>query len=565
MQKIWQVLRPKTNHMLGLMNALGISSLLAHLLVSRQIENPDDAERFLNPMLSDLHAPSLFKDMEKAVRRIKRAVENKERILIYGDYDVDGITAMTVLIRTLKTRGADLDFYIPHRIEEGYGISEEGVRFAIENRISLVITVDCGIADVSRIEDFRRAGIEVIITDHHEPDYGRLPVSACAIINPLYPGETYPDKNLSGVGVAFKLARAVLGETSGVDDMLDLVALGTVADVCPLRGENRILVKYGLTEIGNSKKPGIKALREVADISRRTISANDVSFILGPRINAMGRLDSAELALRLFLTDSLSEGMEIAETLNAMNRKRQEIEETIYNAAVNRIEREINFKDEYAIVLGDSDWHQGVIGIVAGKLAERYFRPVILFSLDNKIASGSGRVKSGNIHLFKLLDKCRHLIGSFGGHKSACGIKMQEELIPHFRSRLNQAIREMIDGDAFTPMVYIDGELGLDSLGTELIAEFERLAPFGEGNPFPNFVCRQVRLKDKLTKRNGRSNSAVWVTDGRFTYQAKGRDFVNAVTLLNPEEEFDLVYQPRSLNRMGEQYIYLNVQDFRLF
>lgn len=561
----WRILKPKSEEVVKLYETLGISPLLANLLVNRRINHPSEADRFLNPKFSDLHDPFLFKDMGKAVHRLKRAVSQKEKILIYGDYDVDGITGMAILIKILRAMGAIPVFYIPHRVEEGYGISEEGVRFAIDNNIKLVITVDCGVTNVSQIEDLKRAGIDVIITDHHEPDIESLPLGAFCLLDPLYPGETYPDKYLSGAGVAFKLAQAISGEFSHVKEMLDLVALGTVADVCQLKGENRVLVRHGLSRLSETRRVGIKALLEVAQISKKEIFPTDVSFILGPRINAMGRLDSAELALKLFLTDSLSEALDIAKTLNMMNRKRQEIEEDIYNEAVNRIEREINFKDERAIVLGGEHWHQGVIGIVASKLTQRYLRPVILFSLKNKMAVGSGRVSLEKVHLFKILEKCKHLFQSYGGHRSACGIKMQESLLPEFRSQLNRVLKEDLDEVAFTPIAYIDKELTFDSLSPDLIAECARLAPFGEGNPLPTFISRRLQFKDRLGYRNCRNGrqTSIWVTDGSFTYQAKGKDFGTWVSLVDSKTEFDLVYRIQMLNQRGESHICLNVHDFQ--
>jgi len=563
MQKNWEVLKTEYNKIIRLTNSLGISPILAQLLINRKIETPEEAESFLNPSLSNLHDPFLFKDMGKIVERIKTAIDRKEKILIYGDYDVDGITGMAILIQVIRKLGGKVGYYIPHRIEEGYGISEEGIKFAIENNFDLVITVDCGITDVSEIEILTKYGIDVIVTDHHEPS-DSLPLSSFAILNPLFPQETYPDRNLSGVGVVFKLIQAILGNSSDIEEILDLVCLGTIADVSPLKGENRILVKYGLKRLNESKKPGISALLEIAEIGGRKISPYEISFILGPRINAMGRLDSAELSLRLFLTDSLSEAMEIAKVLDFTNQERQRIEEDIYREAIERVEREINFKEDFSIILGDHKWHQGVIGIVAAKLSQRYGRPVILFSLKEKIASGSGRVDLEEIHLLKMLDKCKHLFLSYGGHKSACGIKMEECLIAEFKGIFNKLLKETFAPDIFVPSLYIDKELSLSSLSPSLLNECNNLAPFGEGNPSPTFITYKLKLKNILNNRN-RNRLEVWITDGFLTYQAKGKEFIEWISQENNKQIFfDLVYTPRLLNLQGEEFIYLDVKDFRI-
>ncbi|MCX5656845.1 MAG: single-stranded-DNA-specific exonuclease RecJ [Candidatus Omnitrophica bacterium] len=567
MQRDWQVLEQRYQEINKISESLGISRFLAQLLVNRGINHSDDAERFLNPRLSNLHDPFLFRSMENTVQRIRKAIRKKEKILIYGDYDVDGITAMAVLIKTLEGIGGDPLSYIPHRIEEGYGISEQGIRFVLDRGVSLVITVDCGISNVSEIEVLNRKGVDVIITDHHEPDPGYLPLGAYSVLNPFLPGESYPERYLSGVGVAFKLAQALSGRFSQVEDMLDLVVLGTVADVSIIKGENRVLVRHGLSILGETQNAGIKALIEVAHLNRKVFSSRDIGFILGPRINAMGRLGSAELALKLFLTDSVSEAKEISLKLNTMNRRRQEIEADIYNSAVSRIEREINFKDEHVIVLGDNNWHQGVLGIVAGKLAERYSRPVILLSLNNKIATGSGRAKFEGIHLFKLLDKCKKLLITFGGHKSACGVKMQEELLPEFKSELNKAIEEEINENTFVSSAYIDSEFNLSEISLELLKDLEKLAPFGEGNPFPTFISRRLRLKVNPVSgnNNGNSkNSVFWITDGRRTYEARGKNFQSWATLIPQGAEFNLIYNLRLLNNRMENSVCLYVQDFEI-
>lgn len=567
MQRNWQTLNSSIIAIDKISRDLGISSLLARLIINRGIREPKEAVKFLNPEVSDLHDPFLFKDMKKTVERIKEAISREEKILVYGDYDVDGITASAILIKTLKSMGADPLSYIPNRIEEGYGISEQGVKFVLDNGVKLVITVDCGIANVSEIEILKKEGVEMIVTDHHEPDPGHLPLNAYSVLNPFLPGESYPERYLSGVGVAFKLIQALSGGFSRVEDILDLVALGTVADVSLLKGENRVLVNCGLSKIGKTRNIGIKALIEAADLNRRVFSARDIGFILGPRINAMGRLGSAELALKLFLTDSVSEARGIAEKLNTMNRKRQEIEADIYNSAVNRIEREINFKDEHAIVLGDYNWHQGVLGIVAGKLAERYSRPAILLSLNNKVATGSGRARFEGIHLFKLLDKCKKLLIAFGGHKSACGVKMQEELLPEFRSELNKAIREEIDENTFVSSAYIDSELNLSEITPELFKDLDRLAPFGEGNPLPTFISRGLRFKVNSASANNNGNNrnfTLWITDGKWTYEARGKDFQNWASLVPQDAEFNLVYNLRLLSNRMENSACLDVQDFEI-
>ena len=359
MRKIWRIKKTDTTIQDSLSSALNISKVTAQLLMNRNIDNPKSAFDFLHSSLATCHDPFLLKDMDKAVERIKRAIAKKEKILVYGDYDVDGMTSVALVYSALKTLGAEVETYIPNRIEEGYGLNKGAIKRSHGNGISLIITVDCGIASFNEIDQASALDIDVVVTDHHEIMEGRIP-RAYAVINPLQPGCTYPFKHLAGVGLAYKLVKALYDGTEHfAEDFLDLVSLGTVADVAPLLGENRTLTKYGLIELTARKRVGLKALMDVAGLGTKDISSGHIGFVLGPRINAMGRVGSPQKALDLLLTDNEAEALELAGILNAENRSRQKIEARILEEALAKVEREVNFKDHRIIVLASENWHPG--------------------------------------------------------------------------------------------------------------------------------------------------------------------------------------------------------------
>lgn len=562
MQKNWFIKNPDSSHVNNLVKNLNISPVIATLLINRNLTAPKDANYFLNASLSSLHDPFLMKDMKSAVERVKQAIHKKENILIYGDYDVDGITAVALLVFALRQLGAkSIHHYIPNRAE-GYGLNENIIKFAQQKDISLIITVDCGMSSGKIIKSLKQIGIQTIICDHHQPDTAAFPHDALCILNPLQKGCSYPYKDLSGVGIAFKLACALFPPDCRhkILEHLDLVSLGTVCDVVPLTGENRILVKEGLECLTQTKKKGLRALIEVSSLKGKDISAHFVGYILGPRINVSGRLGSPEVSLKLLLTDDDEEAARLARILDSDNRYRQRLEEDILQDAVSKVEREVNFKFHKVIVLSDENWHQGIIGVVASKMVERFYRPTIMIALKSYLGKGSGR-SIKNFHLFEALLKCRDLLEGFGGHQYAAGLVIHKKNLSGFTELINTIARDTLSPQDLVPTVEIDLELELDKLTAKLFEQMERLAPFGLGNPRPTFLTRSLKLKG-TPKTFGRNNLKFWVTDKRITCQAIGFRITDSYPeCLNGK--VDLVYTPSFVNWQGIPSIQLQLKDMK--
>ena len=549
-QKTWKILESDIALQKKLATECGVTPITAQLLINRDINDPSKADRFLKADLSSLYDPYLLKDMDKAVKRIKRAISKGEKIMIYGDYDVDGISAVALLKRVLRDLGGHIVSYIPDRIEEGYGLNKDAVKTAHRRNISLLITVDCGISGREEVEYLSRLGITAIITDHHKIFEESFPSEAYAVINPLQKDCPYPFKYLSGVAVAYKLAEALtLGSGYDIKQHLDLVALGTIQDMVPQLGENRILTKHGLRKVNDSNKKGIQALIETSGLKGRTISAREVGYMLGPRINAAGRISSAKIALRLLTTEDRGEARELAESLDKENRNRQRIESSILREAVNRVENEVNFKEEKVIVLESDDWHPGVIGIVASRITERFNRPTIMISFGGKNeGKGSGR-SIKNFHLFEALAECRSLLTNFGGHAAACGLRIARKDLSKFRSKLNTVASECLEAKDFIPTLTIDMEVPLHLLKHKLISEFESLAPHGPGNRRPILSSRSLKLKSR-PRHIRREGIKMWVTDNNVTCEAIGFGMNDMVDDVMESSTIDVAYTP-SINRWG--------------
>lgn len=465
---------------------------LARVFSARGLE-PRDVGLLLQGSLEDLHSPFALKGMDRAVDRILEALRNGETLLIHGDYDVDGITALALLYRNLRFLGAKRVIpYIPDRFEEGYGVSAKGIEKALDLGATLMITVDCGITALEQTRLAQEKGLDVIITDHHEPP-SRLP-EAYAVINPKL-GD-YPFRELAGVGVAFKLMDALYARI-GQDRKrllwdLDLVALGTVADVVPLLDENRILVKYGLRVLEKTLKAGLRALKHVARLNGRVLPWH-ISFILGPRLNAAGRLSHAEKAFRLLVTTDGEEALGIAEELEAENRRRQMIERQIFEEAVRTIEEEFDLEEFWAIVLANRAWHEGVIGIVASKLVERYHRPTVLISVGEDYGKGSARSIEG-FHLFQAFQEVEEHLLAYGGHAFAAGMKIAPERIEAFRRALNTVARKKLRAEDLVPVLEADTWLEPEEITEELRSAWGALEPFGMGNPKPVFLMKGLQV-----------------------------------------------------------------------
>lgn len=535
---------------------LGISKVFAQVLINRGIHSPPAAQDFLKASCAQLLDPYSFADMPKAVALIRKAAERKEKVILFGDYDVDGVTSVALLKGTFSRIGLDTLHYLPHRIKDGYGLTKDIIEAALAAKARLLITADCGTSDHQRIKELRSKNIDVIVTDHHEPADSGLPEASC-IINPKVKGCRYKYRELAGVGVAYKLCQALTNDV--LFDELDLVSLGTVADVVPLTGENRVLAKEGLKRLADTKRPGLKALMETSGISNKKISTGFISFILGPRLNAGGRMDSAQVSLDLLMAATPEEALPLARLIEAHNRQRQKIEGRIMEEAQDIINREINFKEHKVIVIAKEDWHQGVLGIVAAKLADKFYRPVIVISKSAGLCKGSGR-SIKNFHLFQALSECAGLLKAFGGHAHAAGLSIDKNSIDQFRQNINRLAKEKLKIEDLLPALDIDMELSLADLNGDLAAELEMLEPFGAGNSEPLFYTRGLRLKGQpqLLSRN---TLKFFVTDGALTYPAIGFGLSDFKDSLVNADILDLVYLVRIDRWQGGDSIILEVED----
>ncbi|MBM3251634.1 MAG: single-stranded-DNA-specific exonuclease RecJ [Candidatus Omnitrophica bacterium] len=558
MQKIWKIQEPNPQLQLKLSKELQIHPLICQILINRGIDNQESLGKFLNGDISHLHDPFQLKDMEKAVGRIKQAIEIKEKVLIFGDYDVDGVTSCALLKLTLQKLGLAPEHYIPHRINEGYGINENAVKFAKQEKVKLFISVDCGTANHKEIDLLNKLKIDTIVIDHHKPQEGKLP-KALAIVNPKRDDCNYPFKDLAAVGVVFKVAQALLKKDAFED--LDLVALGTIADVMDIVGENRIIAKEGLKRINETKKVGLKALIDAASLKNKNITPGFVSFILAPRINASGRMDSAEKSLELFLTNDIEKAKLLATDLNNHNRERQRIEEETLREALSIIERDINFKDHYVIVLSKAGWHQGVLGIVASKITDRFYRPTIIISLDKKICKGSAR-SIEKFHIFEALSGCAKFLETFGGHKYAAGLTIIKDNIKEFENAINRIAKDVLTINDLSPTLNVDALIALSSLDADLVLAIENLEPFGVGNPYPLLCSRNLKIRGKPSIV-GRDTIKFWVTDGKLTAQAIGFGQANLYQLICESDSLDMVFSPSIDDWREPREMQLEVKDIK--
>ncbi len=554
--KILRLATPHIHLQNQLSKELGISKILAQVLVNRKVKSTAEAEEFLKAGMSDLFSPQLFSDMPKAVALVKKAVENKERVMVFGDYDVDGITSTVLVKNTLVSLGLDVLHHIPHRITEGYGLNKEIINFAKENKVKLMVTADCGTANHKEVEGLRQVNIDVIVTDHHEPQGVGLP-AASSMINPKVKNSGYPFRDLAGVGVAYKFCQAISGCLLSED--LDLVTLGTIADSVPLNGENRIIAKEGLLRLPDTKREGLRAIIDNAGIKNKKFNSTYVSFIIAPRLNASGRMSSAELSLRLLMSQSYEEAQSLAKELEQFNRQRQKVEAQILEEAEEMINRQVNFKEQKVIVIAKDDWHQGVLGIVASKLADRFYRPAIVISLNEDLCKGSAR-SIKNFHLFDALVDCKELLDSFGGHAHAAGLLITKDNIDEFRKSINKLAHDRLDFNDLLPSIDIDAELILSDLNETMVRELESLEPFGMANPEPLFYTRALKLKGQVQSLS-RETLKFWVTDGLITCQVIAFGMAGLLNSLTQAESFDLVYTPKIDSWRQDESLILEAKD----
>jgi single-stranded-DNA-specific exonuclease len=513
---------------------LSIHSIVSRILTSRRILTPDDANRYLYPSLDNLHNPLLMKDMQKGVQRLIRAINDREKVVVYGDYDADGVTSVAVLVKFLLDIHHTVTYYIPDRIKEGYGLNGPAIDRMKADGVTLLITVDCGISDHEQISYARSCGIDTIILDHHEVPQN-LP-DAVAIINQHRKDCNFPFKDLAAVGIVFNFLIALRGRLRkdgfwgdrkypNLREYLDLVALGTIGDICPLVDENRIFAKIGLDLITDCKRVGLVALKETCGVENQVIDSGKASFCLIPRINAAGRVASANDAVRLLLTEDIGEARLIAQDLDICNRKRQAMEKNILNEILGEIERTIDPEKVRSLVFASEKWHPGVIGIVASKLVDRYYRPTILISLKDGIGKGSGR-SVADFNIFEGLKECDSLLLSYGGHRYAAGISIREEDIKEFSGMLEEVISREIDASDFVSQTNIDAICSLSEITHELVSQIGRLAPFGSGNPEPVLCVRNINVTSQSVVGNnhlrmrltgdGISYNSIWFNKGHL-------------------------------------------------
>jgi single-stranded-DNA-specific exonuclease len=479
----------KTNE---LAKQLNIAPLVASLLVNRGMDTVEAAEAFLHPMKQSFHDPFLLDGMERAVVRIQRAVQDGERILVFGDYDADGVSSTTVMVSALKEIGAIVDFYIPNRFTEGYGPNEKAFRWAKEQGFSLIITVDTGIAAINEVALANELGIDVIITDHHEP--GPVLPDAYAIIHPKKPGSTYPFRELAGVGVAFKVAHALLGDVPS--HLLDVVAIGTIADLVPLTGENRLLVVWGLQQLQETNRIGLRALFKQCGIDAKQLNEETVGFVIAPRMNAVGRLGAADPAVRLLMTEDEAEAQMLAKEMDGLNRERQRIVNEMTEEAVQMVNEQFQLTEHRVLVVAKEGWNSGVVGIVASRLVEQFYRPTIVLSLDKEkgIAKGSARSIHG-FDIFANLSTCRDILPHFGGHPMAAGMTLAIEHVDELRQRLNALAKETLTDDDFIPVTIIDAKCSVRDVTLEAVEQLQMLAPFGVENPKPLILIEDASVQ----------------------------------------------------------------------
>ncbi len=492
-----------------------ISPLTAIVLYNRGICDDEAIKTFLSKDLGVMYDPFLMRDMDKAVERIMAAKNANEKITIYGDYDVDGITAIAILYKHLSDMGIAVDYYVPDRMQEGYGVNRDALDKIKQEGSSLIITVDTGITAVEECEYARSIGLDVIVTDHHECKE-KIP-QVYAAIDPKRKDCGYPFKSLAGVGVVFKLIQALDGNKSLPDLMekyADLMCLGTVADISPLVDENRIIVTEGLKRFKNTKNVGLKALIDVST-NGKAITASTIGYIIAPRINASGRLGCASRSVELFLTDDEKKAAELAQSLCEENSLRQQTEKKMFKEALEYIENHPEIKDDKIIVIPHEDWHHGIVGIVSSKITEKFYKPSILFAIDGDEAKGSGRSVSG-FNLFETLENCSDLLEKFGGHELAAGLTIKAENIAEFRNRINELAKDQINEAMLVPTVMLDAAIKVPYITIDTVNDINRLQPFGVDNPNPAFAVRNIKIHKISVMSDGKHLRMTLFKDGRY-------------------------------------------------
>ncbi|MEO8854509.1 MAG: single-stranded-DNA-specific exonuclease RecJ [Ginsengibacter sp.] len=565
MQKRWKIVEPEPGKIAELKKSLSISSVLCNILIQRGIDTFEKAKNYFRPQLSQLHDPFLMKDMEKAVERILFAINDHQKILVFGDYDVDGTTSVALMYRFLKKIYCEenIAFYIPHRYREGYGISKQGIDFAKENGFELIISLDCGIKSVDLIGYASLLNLDFIVCDHHLPDE-QLP-KAIAILNPKQRDCNYPFKELCGCGVGFKLVMA-LSQRLGLHEneylcYLDLVVTAIGADIVPITGENRILAFYGLQRLNTSPCAGMKALIQLSKVET-VFSINNVVFIIAPRVNAAGRMDDASKAVKLFIEDDPEQAMKYAEMLHTDNTTRKDADTTITEEALAMIENNPEMKARNTTVVFQSHWHKGVVGIVASRLIETYYRPTVVLTLGEKIVGGSARSVPG-FNLYEAIHACREYLIGYGGHFAAAGMSMDPEKVEAFSKKFEEVVTSSIDPSLLTPVLIINAEIDFKKVTQGLYNIVEQMQPYGPENMRPVFISKNVRNTtwSKIVKDN---HIRFVVKQENITLTGIGFNLAEKFPLLEMNKPLDIVFTLDENEWNGNKSIQLKVIDFRL-
>ena len=567
-ERIWETIACEEAPAIALSRELGVSPVTARLLCIRGLGAPDDARQFLSPRIDDLYDPFRLAGMSIAVDRILRAIGSKDRIAIHGDYDVDGVTSTVILRRALELLGADVVHFIPERFRDGYGLQPASIDRLKQDGVRLIISVDCGIRADEAATRARELGIDLIITDHHEPG-AELP-HALAIINPKRHDCTYPDKNLAGVGVALKLVQALCtctGHANWLPAFVKVAAIGTLADVVPLTGENRIIAKLGLGMLSKGPhKVGLRALLDVCGLTGREIDSYHIGFVVAPRVNAAGRMSTPDIAARLLLAADETMGEEaraLAEQLDAENLRRQQEEADIVSEAKKIVETDLEVGSRTVTVVAGEGWHRGVIGIVASKLVDAFHRPAIVISTDGNLAHGSCR-SIPSFNMLAALESCAELMSKFGGHKQAAGLTLETSRIRELRARVNDFADACLTPDDLRPRLWIDGALTFRAINEQVVSELSTLAPFGAGNPCPIFRTSRVEIVDGPRLLKERHLKMAFKQDGRVLRGVAWRASERESFVAEHRAAIDLAFSLENDTYNGERYLQLSVADFRV-
>ena len=565
MEKRWNILPFNNNKAELLKQSLGISLTICKILVQRGIENFDDARNYFRPQLEQLHSPWLMKDMQKAVSRIEQAISDAEKILIFGDYDVDGTTAVASMYQFITGiyDEAFADFYIPHRYREGYGISRMGIDFAAANGFGLIISLDCGIKSVELIGYAKTLGIDFIVCDHHLPD--KILPEAAAILNPKQPDCTYPYKELCGCGVGLKLMAALAEHYSMPPETyycyLDLVATAIAADIVPMTGENRILAYHGLKKINNNPVPGIKALIKLGNIQQE-LSITNVVFVIAPRVNAAGRMDDARKAVQLFIEKDPVKAMEFAEMLHSDNSDRKEADSSITREALDIIQADDELIKSKSSVVYNENWHKGVVGIVASRLIEHFYRPTVVLTKSGDLVAGSARSVAG-FNLYEAIYACREHLVAYGGHFAAAGLSLLPEHVNAFRQKFNEVVSETIDERLLIPEIIIDAEISFTEITESFYNILVQMEPYGPENMRPVFIARNV-METGYSKILKEQHVRFVVKQQQLTLTGIGFNMHDKFDLLGMKKPLDIVFTIDENEWQGNKTLQLKMIDIRL-